>query len=70
MLVPTLTAVVYAEWQTLGGIIASMGACLLVGAVFLMGKVKNNAVYADYRAVLEFLNSQNIGIFRVEVFYG
>ena len=32
--------------------------------------LKNNAVYADYRAVLEFLNSQNIGIFRVEVFYG
>lgn len=33
-------------------------------------RLKNNAVYADYRAVGEFLNSQNIGIFRVEVFYG
>lgn len=52
MLVPTLTAVVYAEWQTLGGIIASMGACLLVGAVFLMGKVKNDAVYAKEGMVI------------------
>lgn len=46
LLVPTLTAVVYQEWSTLSAILASMGACLLVGAACLMGKVKNNAIYA------------------------
>ena len=46
MLVPTLTAVAYQEWATLNAIIASIAACLLVGVVCLIGKVKNNDVYA------------------------
>ena len=52
MLVPTLTAVVYSEWNTLGGILASMGACLLVGALFLIGKTDNDAVYAKEGMVI------------------
>ena len=52
MLVPTLTAVVYGEWNTLGGILASMGACLLVGAIFLIGKSDNESVYAKEGMVI------------------
>ena len=52
MLVPTLTAVVYSEWETLWGIIASIGACLLVGVIFLIGKVKSDAVYAKEGMVI------------------
>ena len=52
MLVPTITAVVYAEWITLGAILASMGACLLVGAFCLMFKVKSDAIYAKEGMVI------------------
>ena len=52
LLVPTITAVVYQEWSTLSAILASMGACLLVGAVCLMGKVTNNAIYAKEGMVI------------------
>lgn len=52
MLVPTITAVVYREWDTLGAILASIGACLLVGAICLIGKVKNDAIYAKEGMVI------------------
>ena len=52
MLVPTITAVVYAEWATLNAILASMGACLLVGAICLAFKVKNDAIYAKEGMVI------------------
>ena len=46
LLVPTLTAVAYKEWDTLWAILASMGVCILVGACCLIGKLKSNALYA------------------------
>ena len=52
MLVPTLTAVVYAEWATLWAILASIGACLLVGVIFLVGRVKSDAIYAKEGMVI------------------
>ena len=52
MLVPTLTAVVYSEWDTLWGILASIGACLLVGVLFLIGKTDNVSVYAKEGMVI------------------
>lgn len=52
LLVPTVTAVVYKEWDTLGAILASIGACLLVGAVCLIGKVKSDAIYAKEGMVI------------------
>ncbi len=52
MLVPALTAVVYSEWNTLQAILASMGVCLLVGLTCLIGRVKNNAIYAKEGMVI------------------
>ena len=46
LLVPTLTAIVYSEWDTLWAILASIGACLLVACLFLIGKVKDASMYA------------------------
>lgn len=69
MLVPTLTAVVYAEWETLGGIIASMGACLLVGAIFLMGKLNNDAVFAKEGMVIVASSWVALSLFGALPFY-
>ncbi|MBR2321734.1 MAG: TrkH family potassium uptake protein [Clostridia bacterium] len=52
MLVPTATAVLYEEWNTLSAILASMGACLLVGAICLIFKVKSDAIYAKEGMVI------------------
>ena len=52
LLVPTLTAIVYREWETLWAILASMGACVLVGGVFMLGKPKDNSIYAKEGLVI------------------
>ena len=52
LLVPTITAVVYEEWEPLGAILASMGACLLVGAICLIGRIKSDAIYAKEGMVI------------------
>ena len=52
MLVPTATAVVYGEWSALYAILASIGACLLVGILFLLGKTKSDALYAKEGMVI------------------
>lgn len=46
MLVPTATALVYKEWSALYAILASIGACLFVGLIFLARKPKSDAIYA------------------------
>ena len=52
LLVPTVTALVYQEWDTLWAILISMGACLGVGGLFLIGKPKNSAIYAKEGMVI------------------
>ena len=52
MLVPTATAFVYEEWSTMNAIIASIGACLLVGLLCLIGRVKNDSLYAKEGMVI------------------
>ena len=52
MLVPTVTAVIYDEWSALYAILASIGACLLVGLVFLLPKTKSDAIYAKEGMVI------------------
>ena len=52
MLVPTATAFVYEEWSAMNAIVASIGACLLVGLLCLIGKVKNDSLYAKEGMVI------------------
>ena len=52
MLVPTLTAVAYSEWETLWAILASIGACLVVGCLLLIGRVKSSDLYAKEGMVI------------------
>ena len=52
MLVPTATAIVYEEWSALYAILASIGACLLVGMLFLITKPKSDALYAKEGMVI------------------
>ncbi len=46
LLVPTATAIVYEEWSTLWAILASIGICLVVGCLTLIGKPKDNSIFA------------------------
>ncbi len=46
LLVPTVTALVYTEWDTLWAILISMGACAVVGGLCLIGKPKSNDIFA------------------------
>ncbi len=52
MLVPTATALVYKEWSALYAILASIGACLFVGLIFLARKPKSDAIYAKEGMVI------------------
>ncbi|MBO5736398.1 MAG: TrkH family potassium uptake protein, partial [Clostridia bacterium] len=52
MLVPTATALVYEEWSALYAILASIGACLLVGLLCLIGKAKSDSLYAKEGMVI------------------
>ncbi len=52
LLVPTLTAVVYAEWDTLEGILAALLLCLALGGVCMLGKPKNTSIYAKEGMVI------------------
>jgi trk system potassium uptake protein TrkH len=44
--------VAYTEWHTLNAIIASMGVCVFVGLILLIGRVKNDAIYAKEGMVI------------------
>lgn len=46
LLLPTITALVYQEWDTLWAILITMGACVSVGGICLIGKPKKNELYA------------------------
>ena len=52
LFVPLLTALAYSEWDTLWAILASMGICVAVGIIFLIGKPKSNAIYAKEGMVI------------------
>ena len=52
LLVPTITALVYSEWETLKAILISMGACALVGGVCLIGRAKRDSLYAKEGVVI------------------
>ena len=46
LLVPTLTALAYQEWDTLWAILLSIAVCVAVGGLCFIGKPKNNSIYA------------------------
>ncbi len=46
LLVPTITALVYTEWDTLWAILISMAACAGVGGLCLIGKPKSEEIFA------------------------
>ncbi len=46
LLVPTITALIYQEWDTLWSILISMAACAGVGGLALIGKPKNTEIFA------------------------
>ncbi len=46
LLVPTLTALAYQEWDTLWAILLSLAVCVAVGGLCFIGKPKNNSIYA------------------------
>lgn len=52
LLVPTLTAVVYAEWVTLQSILATLLLCVALGGICMLGKPKSNAIYAKEGMVI------------------
>ncbi len=46
LLVPTITALVYQEWDTLWAILISLAACAGVGGLALIGKPKDTEIFA------------------------
>ena len=46
LLVPTATAIVYEEWDTLRAVLISIGICVAVGVLALIGKPKDTSIFA------------------------
>ena len=63
LLVPTLTAVVYGEWETLESILSTLLLCLGLGGICMLGKPKSTAIYAKEGMVIVALSWIILSIF-------
>ena len=69
LLVPTVTALAYSEWDTLQAILISMAACAVVGGACLIGKPKKTAIYAKEGMIIVAMSWIVLSLFGALPFY-
>ena len=63
LLVPTLTAIVYKEWDTLWSILETILLCIGIGCFCMVGKAKDKTMYAKEGIVIVALSWIILSIF-------